>query len=162
MKKLLITAFAAAGLAISANAQTTLADLDQSLTPVQVEGAKQTKIIQAARANPTFYASLKAAGYVFDGVKLLDWQVGSLQFVAKDYDAIDSGIAAKHFQLPNYKTYIAYKLGSLGNDTLAAYDYLQSQRLVAVQSQSNSQYQEKLDFLDALAAQVLAAAKAKQ
>lgn len=162
MKKLLITAFAAAGLAISANAQSTLADLDKPLTPAQVLAGNQRKIIEAAKVTPSFYQSLKAAGYVFDGVSLNEVQVVSLQFQTKDYSAMNELAAAKWLQLPHFKTYVASKLSDLGNDTIAAYDWLQTQRLAVVRSQTSIKYDEKIEFIDTIAAQVLAAAKAKQ
>lgn len=162
MKKLLITAIAAAGLAISANAQSILADLDQPLSPARALLLNQEKIVAAAKANPGFYQSLKAAGYVFDGVTLTEGQVVTLQIRTEDYAAINDLAAAKWLMLPHFKTYVASKLSSIGNDTIAAYDWLQAQRLAVVRSQTSIKYDEKIEFLDTIASQVLAAAKAKQ
>lgn len=162
MKNYIIITIAAAGMAISAQAQTTLADLVQPMTPGQVLDQNRANIAREARTNSAFYTAIKANGYAFDGVALTPAQVAQLQFTVQDFDGANNVEAAKSYTLPQYKSYVAHKLLSLGNDTIAGYDWVQAQRLAVVQSQTPSSYTEKLEFLDALGGQILAAAKAKQ
>ncbi|HWL54271.1 MAG TPA: hypothetical protein VNQ90_17660 [Chthoniobacteraceae bacterium] len=113
-----------------------------------------------ARSNDEFYSSLKAAGFTFQDVTLSrSWVVG-LAFPRGDYDAFDSAEAAKYLSLDNYKSYVAAKLKGMGADAIAAYDWLQQQRLTVVEAAPRD-IAEKGEFLAVIADQVIAQDKAK-
>lgn len=145
---------------IAADPAITLDSLKAKLTPAQRESVDSTAIYDEARRNPEFYKSLKAANWTFEGITLQEYQWVNAANINKDYAVINGEQAVRILAVPAYKTWVASLVGEKG-ETLAAYDWLQAQRLIAVGS-SASTSAEKVEFLDALSAQILAAAKAKQ
>ena len=156
MKTILIALFAVA-VATVASAQT-LNELVAKLPDNDV-ATQRRAIVQEARTNAGFYEALKAASWTFEGVTLPPSQVVALAFRADDYAAIDPILAARHLSLEQYKRWSAAKVIQLG-ETIAAYDWLQEQRLNVVQAQPKNGA-EKDEYLATVAAQVIAAAKAK-
>lgn len=152
-----ILGFVAMASMASADLPTTIAQLQNELSDSQ----KQNIIYGRARTDADFYAALKNAAWTFDGVTLPASTVAKLQFTRKDYAQIDEFVAAQVLSVPNYKTYVAAKVAALGSDTIAAYNWLQSQKLKVIQANVASS-EEKAAFLSDLAAQILSAAKAKQ
>lgn len=147
-------------LAFSASVQAeTLDELVAKLPANKKNASKITAIFTEARNNPTFYDALKNADWTFEGVKLPANCRVLASFARKDWDAISPDDAAKRLTPEQYRTWVAGRVSALG-DTIAAYDWLQAQRLVVVGA-ANRYTDANVEFVDALAAQILAAAKAK-
>jgi len=159
MKKY-ITTLLGLVLAFSASVQAeTLDELVAKLTPDQKNASKITAIYTEARNNPTFYDALKNADWTFEGVKLPAYYQMLASLARKDWDAISPDYAAKQMDPLKYRTWVAGRVSALG-DTIAAYDWLQAQRL-ALLGVNDANTPAKVEFVDALAAQILAAAKAR-
>ncbi len=92
-------------------------------------------------------------------MKLAEGYIVTSKCINKDWEAISSDDAAQRLNISNYKAWAAYHVGQKG-DAIAAYDWLQAQRLVLL-GVNNVNTPAKVEFVDALAAQILAAAKAK-
>lgn len=159
MKSILIAIIGAATTVVSGYSQT-INELVAKLPPTSELPVQQRAIVTEARANPDFYTALKAAGWKFGGVALTDRQIVSLAFAKADYAAITPLDAARFLQTEQYKTWSAAKVLQLG-ETIAAYDWLQEQRLIVVQAQPKDA-SAKSEYLVTVANQVIAAAKAKQ
>lgn len=138
----------------------TINDLVAKLPPAESAKLQSAAIVQEALANADFYAALKANAWTFDGVTLTEGRATELQFKKGEYADIAGLAAAKYLSFDRYKTWASAKVLALG-ETTAAYDWLQEQRLVVVQSQVKD-YAQKQEFLGTVADQVIAAAKAKQ
>lgn len=147
------------GASVAAEPVVTLESLRSKLTPLQRESVDAAAIMTECYSNPAFYQQIKAAGWIFEGVKLQDYQVASVAARVSDWDAISPTQAAQWLPIPSYKSWVAGTLAQKG-ETLAAYDWLQAQRLVALGA-AVATSGEKVEFLDALAAQILASAKAR-
>lgn len=144
---------------IAAEPAITLDALVAKLPEESRSSTQQQAILNEAYKNPAFYAQLKSADWTFEGVKLKEGHILAAQCVNKDWEAISGDTAARLLNITNYKAWAAYHVGQKG-DTLAAYDWLQAQRLFAV-GLNTPLGTTKVEFIDALAAQILAAAKAK-
>lgn len=147
------------GASVAAEPEITLESLVAKLPEESRTAAQQQAIANEAYKNPAFYAQLKAADWTFGGVKLAEYYIMSAQRYNKDWDAIPSERATRLLDVANYKAWVAWHVGQKG-ETLAAYDWLQAQRLAALGAAVPTSG-EKVEFLDALAAQILAAAKAR-
>lgn len=130
-------------------------------TPAVVERQNQAIIATKAYKDAEFFAALKTAAWTFDGVRITEAQIVTAQVIQKDFEDIDASNAAKYLAVSYYKMYVAAKVAAMGNDTVAAYDWIQAQRLATVQAAVPTSA-DKDAFLADLGAQVLAAAKAKQ
>lgn len=144
---------------IAAEPAITLESLVAKLPEAARTATQHRAIAAEAIRNPEFYQTLKGADWTFEGVKLNVWDIVKCKRLNKDWEAVSTSEAASHLDLPNYKTWAAYQVGAMG-DTIAAYDWLQAQRLVLL-GVNNANTTAKVEFVDALAAQILAAAKAK-
>lgn len=159
MKKTIITLLGLV-LAFSASVQAeTLDELVAKLPEDAQTATQQQAISREAYKNPAFYQTLKGADWTFDGVKLAESYIVACKVRNKDWEAISSDEAARLLNVANFKAWVVYHVGVKG-DTIAAYDWLQSQRLGLV-GENCPGTAEKIEFIDALAAQILAAAKAK-
>lgn len=147
------------GASVAAEPEITLESLVAKLPDTDKTAAQQKAIANEAYKNPAFYAQLKAADWTFEGVKLVESRILAAQRLNKDWEAISGDGAASGLDIASYKSWVAYHVGQKG-ETLAAYDWLQAQRLAALGAAVPTSG-EKVEFLDALAAQILAAAKAR-
>lgn len=137
----------------------TLDSLINNLTPFQRNAPKISAIFLEASKNTDFYQVLKANNWTFEGVTLPERYQVNAAFRNKDYEAITPKSALTILNAAQYKPWVVAMIGKKG-DTLESYDWLQAQRLAAVGSSGN-QSGAKIEFLDTLAAQILAASKAK-
>lgn len=155
MKNYIITTI----LGLAAVASTAFSALPASFADIQnsLSDAQKVAIVASQmNADATLYTAVKNAGWVFDGLALSPKQIVLAQVLHGDYTEVNELDAAKYLSTWHFKMFVGARVAALGDDTIAAYDWLQAQRLKAVTSA------EKSDWLGDLAAQVLAAAKAKQ
>lgn len=136
---------------------TTVAELQSKMTDAQ----KAQVIANNIYTDAALYAAVKNAGWVFDGVTLPPRMIAHAQFFQKDYADINELVAAQAIGTAYYKIWVAARVAALGSETIAAYDWLQVQRLKTIEAAVQTSG-KKSEFLADLAAQVLAAAKAKQ